>query len=184
MRDSDAPGESAGRPNLVGSCAGGSLLEVALIMPFFILLMCYAVDYGYFCIAAASITSAAHNACEYSGAGFTAPGQATPPSAATVEAEVESELTNYLNASTKTTIQVCSVANGVASNTAECTSSGPAGTTYTPGTDPEAPHFVLQRVDVTYTLVPPIQLPQIMQFTGAGLGVAQLHRQVSMRAVN
>ena len=173
------------------SDSGGSLVEFALIIPCFLVLMCYAVNYGYFCIVTASIQAAAHDGCQYSGAGFTAPGQASTPAAgplsssSSVAGEILAGLTEYPNISTNTTVEVCSASNGVSSNKAGCTSYGAAGTTYAPASDPEAPFFVLQRVDVTYTVAPPISINS----TGEILGLAMfspltIHRSVSMRAAN
>ncbi len=152
-----------------------------------VLLMAYAVDYGYFFIAAAGITSATRSAAEYSIAGYQAPGQPTLPPAGpdtttnTVSAEAIAGLATFNTSSTTTSVQVCSKSNGVSSNRAECTSYGPSSLSYTPGTDPEAPNFVLQRVDVTYTVQPPIPLKF---FKLSLLPTLAFHRSVSMRALD
>jgi len=73
------------------------------------------------------------------------------------------------------------VSLGTTGNLANCSSYGPAATTYVPAEDPEAPHFVLQRVDVTYTVQPPIPMTF---FKVSLLPQMQFHRQVSMRAMN
>ena len=91
------------------------------------------------------------------------------------------DLTSLLNSSTLTTVQVCSKSVGMAGNLAKCSSYGPSGTAYTPAADPEAPRFVLQRVDVTYTVQPPVP----MTFFGVSLlPNLKFHRQVSMRAMD
>jgi len=169
------------------SGSGQSLVELAVAVPIMVMLMAYAVDYGYFFIAAAGITSASRNAAEYSIAGYEAPGQATLPPAGpytttnTVSAEAIAGLATFNTSSTTTSVQVCSKSNGVSSNVAKCTSYGPTALSYTPGTDPEAPHFVLQRVDITYTVQPPIPLSF---FKISLLPNMTFHRQVSMRALD
>jgi hypothetical protein len=52
---------------------------------------------------------------------------------------------------------------------------------FTPATDPEAPTFLLNRVDVTYTVQPPIPLSF---FSYPLLPSMKFHRQVSMRAMD
>jgi Flp pilus assembly protein TadG len=172
---------------LLRSNSGQSLIELAVALPIMVLLMAYAVDYGYFFIAAAGITSASRDAVEYASAGYQAPGQPTLPAAGpmtttnTVSAEAIAGLATFNSSSTTTSVQVCSKTNGVSNNVAACTSYGPAATAYTPGTDPEAPHFVLERVDITYTVQPPIPLNF---FKITLLPNMTFHRQVSMRALD
>jgi Flp pilus assembly protein TadG len=167
--------------------SGQSLVELAVSIPVLVFMMAYAVDYGYFFIAAASITSSARDAVEYSSAGYDAPGQDTLPSAgpitnvASVSGEAVAGLATFAISSTTTTVQVCSKTNGIANNLAKCTSFGPSGTAFTPAADPEAPHFVLQRVDVTYTVQPPIPMTF---FNISLLPQMKFHRQVSMRALD
>jgi hypothetical protein len=70
----------------------------------------------------------------------------------------------------------------------DCIKYGSATTTYTPASDPEAPLFILDRVDVVYTLTPLI--PSFVLPTPAGpislalLPSLNMHRQVSMREMN
>ena len=166
--------------------SGQSLLEVALMLPFLVLLLGYAVDFGYFFLVAANLTSAARNATEYSIQGYESAGQGKLPSAgpitstASVSAEALGDMATLANASTVTSVAVCSEANGMSGNLRICTSYGPAATAYSPATDPEASRFTLQRVDVTYTVQPPIALNI---FNVSLLGSLQFHRQVSMRAM-
>jgi Flp pilus assembly protein TadG len=169
------------------STSGQSLVELAVAVPIMVILMAYAVDYGYFFIAAAGITFATRNAAEYASAGYQAPGQPTLPPAGpdtttnTVSAEAIAGLATFNSSSTTTSVQVCSKSNGVANNVARCTSYGPSASSYTPAADPEAPNFVLQRVDVTYTVQPPIPLSF---FKISLLPALTFHRQVSMRALD
>lgn len=167
---------------------GQSLLETALVAPFLVLLIAYAVDYGYFFIVAANLTSAARSAAEYSIQGFESPAQSSLPGAGplsdttSVSALALGDLSNLADASTTTTVEVCSEAIGVTEqNVTECSSYGPAGGPWTPAADPEAPTFLLNRVDVTYTVRPPIPLSF---FSWPLVPSMSFHRQVSMRELN
>ena len=172
--------------SLLREHSGQSLLETALCLPLLVLVMAYAVDYGYFFLVAADLTSASRNAAEYSIQGYQGPAQIAVPAAGplatitSVASLAVSDL-NLLNASTTTTVQVCSKSLGMNGNIPVCASYGPAGTAYTPATDPEAPTFVLQRVDVTYTVKPPVP---ITFFKITLIPVMQFHRQVSMRVMD
>ncbi len=157
------------------------------MMPIFTLLLAYAIDFGYFFIAAANITSAAHNAVQYSIMGYNGPAQSNVPAAGpvstttSVAALAMADLASLINSSTTTTVEVCSKVLGMSGNLPKCASYGQAGTSYTPAADPEAPTFVLQRVDITYTVQPPIPLSF---FSISLLPNLQFHRQVSMRAMD
>ncbi len=171
--------------------SGQSLVEIAVMVPLFTLLIAYAIDFGYFFIAAANITSSARNAAQYSILGYQGPAQSGVPAAGptstvtTVGALALADLTGLKSSSTTTTVEVCTKANGIASNLAKCTSylNGvtQGSNTYTPAADPEAPRFVLHRVDVTYTVQPPIPLSV---FSVTLLPSLNFHRSVSMRAMD
>ena len=178
---------TGGADHLLRDGAGQSLLEVALMLPLLLMLMGYAVDYGYFFIAAANITSAARNATEYSIQGYQGPSQGPlPPAgpttlATSVASAALGDLVSLVNSSTTTAVQVCSKSIGMNGNLPKCSSYGSTGTTYTPTQDPEAPRFVLQRVDVTYTVQPPVPMTF---FKVSLLPTMKFHRQVSMRAMD
>jgi hypothetical protein len=163
------------------------LLEVAMMLPLLVALVAYAVDFGYFFIAAATITSAARNATQYSVLGYQSPSQGSLPAAGpsssgtSVAEEAIGDLASLINSSTTATIEVCSASLGTTGNLANCSSYGPSAPSYTPAQDPEAPHFVLQRVDVTYTVQPPVAMSF---FKVSLLPTMKFHRQVSMRAMN
>ncbi len=167
--------------------SGQSLLETALFLPLLLLLIAYAVDFGFFFIVAANLTSSSRNAAEYAVQGYQSPGQSALPSAGpisdatSVSGLAVADLSSLASASTTTTVQVCSKEVGVTGKTTQCASYGPAGTQYMPGTDPEAPTFLLNRVDVTYTVQPPIPLSF---FSHPLLPSLKFHRQVSMRALD
>lgn len=178
------------RGSILRDTRGQSLVEIAVMMPIFALLLCYAVDFGYFFLAAANIASSARVATQYSILGYQGPAQsglanAGPVSDSTsVAALASDELASLVNSATKTTIGVCSKALGMSTTNTKlpkCSNYGVTGTTYTPAADPEAPRFVLQRVDVTYTVQPPIPL----SFFGTSwLPSMTFHREVSMRAMD
>lgn len=171
----------------IGRDSGQSLLETALFLPLLCLLIACAVDFGYFFLVAANLTSSSRNAAEYSIQGFQSPGQQALPAAgpqssvASVSALAVADLSGLAAATTTSTVEVCSKSVGVSNNVTNCSSDGPAGTTYTPATDPEAPTFLLNRVDVTYTAKPPIPL-SFFSFTL--LPSLNFHRQVSMRVLD
>ena len=158
-----------------------------MFLPLLVLLAAFAVDYGYFFIVAANLSSSSRNAVEYSVQGYESPGQSSLPaagpmtSATSISALAVGDLSGLVSSSTTTAVQVCSKAVGVSGNVTQCASYGPSNTSYTPGTDPEAPRFLLNRVDVTYTVQPPIPL-NIFSYTL--LPSLNFHRQVSMRVLD
>ncbi len=158
-----------------------------MMLPLLMALVGYAVDFGYYFIAAANITSAARNAVQYSVLGYQSPDQGTLPPAGpdsnglSVAEEAYGDLASLVSSSTTATVEVCSASVGTSGNLTKCSSFGPTATTYTPAADPEAPRFYLQRVDVTYTVHPPVPMTF---FNISLLPQMQFHRQVSMRAMN
>lgn len=140
-----------------------SLIEVAIFLPIFITLICYAVDFGYLFLVAASLDSAARNGVEYSVQGAASPAQASVPSAAAVS--TLATLSIGLPGATASTVsvRVCSSSVGInsANNTTQCSTpqTGAGSLSGTPDIDPESPTFLLNRVDVVYTVTPPIPLP-------------------------
>jgi Flp pilus assembly protein TadG len=178
--------QTAGVIYLRRDSAGQSLIEIALVLPLIAILMVLAVDYGYYFIAAAALTSSARNAVEYAIQGFASPGQASPPTAgpittsSSVAALAVGDISGFIHASTQTTVQVCS--NSVNPNAmgATCQTWGATTTTWTPHSDPEPTKFTLYRVDVLYTIYPPVP----GRFMGINL-VPKLtfHRKAEMRAM-
>lgn len=166
---------------------GQSLIETAIFLPILILLVAYAVDFGYFFIVAANLTSASRNAAEYSIQGFASPAQSALPIAGpittntSVAALAVGDLSSLAASSSTTSVEVCSKILGTTNNVTNCASYGPAGTVFTPAADPEAPTFFLNRVDVTYTVQPPIPMSF---FSYSLLPTMKFHRQVSMRAMD
>lgn len=160
---------------------GQSLIEIALVIPIFTVLVCYAVDFGYFLLVATSLNSAARNAMEYSIQGTSSPAQAAEPGATVVSSLAIASI-GLSGVSTATvSVRVCSSAVGVnaSNNTSQCAtpSTGAGAVTGTPDTDPESPSFQLNCVDVVYTVTPPIPLPVSIFPTRT------FHRMVEMRAM-
>ncbi len=158
---------------------GQSLIELALMVPIFTILVCYAVDLGFFFLVATSLNSAARNAMEYAIQGTSSPAQAAVPSAASV-ANLAIAGIGLSSASTATvSVRICSSAVGTSSsgNTALCAtpSTGAGAVTGTPDIDPESPQFQLSRVDVVYTVTPPVPIPVSIVPT------LTFHRMVEMR---
>ena len=160
---------------------GQSLIEVALMLPIFTTLICYAVDFGFFFLVATSLNSAARNAIEYSIQSTSSPAQAAEPGA-TVVSNLAIASIGLSGASTATvSVQVCSSAVGVnaLTNTTQCTtpSSGAGAVSGTPDIDPESPTFQLNRVDVVYTITLPVPIPVSIFPTRT------FHRMVEMRGM-
>ena len=178
-----------GLRGLLRNSAGGSLLEVAIFIPLLTICAAYAAEFGYFFIVAANITSAARNAAEYSIQGYQSPGQTALPAAgpatttSSVTALAYGDMEGVQGTSSNTTVKVCSKGVGISGNVTTCVSYGPnAGSASNASyTDPEAPTFLLNSVDVSYTINPPLPLTM---FEGTLLPSLTVHRQVAMRVMD
>jgi hypothetical protein len=164
-----------------------SLLEVAVFVTFFIPLVCYAIDLGYFYIVAAALSSSARNAVEYSIQGNGTASQAKLPAAGpitttnSVAALAVGDLSSFFNSSVSTSVYVCTNSLVTSSHRSNCQSYGPTTLSYAADTDPEST-MKLNRVDVVYTISPPIPLG----FSGTSLNMipTSFHRTAEMRAIN
>jgi Flp pilus assembly protein TadG len=165
---------------------GQSLIEVALFLPIFTILCCYSVDFGYFFLAATTITASARVAGHYAIEGPDSPTQSAVPTAgpATTAGTVSNIAMLGIglpNGTTATSVQVCS--NGVtgsplANNIAKCQTWGKSTTlAYAEDTDPEKPTFQLNRVDVVYTFTAPVPMPTSI------MPSLVFHRMVELRAM-
>jgi len=151
--------------------SGQALVETALMLPLLMVMMLNAVNFGYYYLVALDLTSAARTGALYSMIGSSTPaGTALPAAAGTSNLTASyltyQDLTGSLISPGNATVQVCSAALGVTgsgsaqkANCETCTTSACTGLTVgtgspTPDADPEAPTFVLNRVDVTYTFSP------------------------------
>jgi TadE-like protein len=191
------------------SQAGQSIVETVLMMPFLLFLLLNAVNFGYYYLVALNLTAAPRSAVEYGIIGSQSPGTTTLPPAAgtgttTVTYLTYQDLTGALNNPGAATIQVCSKNLGTSgsgtSAVAKCeTCTSSTSCSSTPGTgspapdaDPEAPTFILNRVDVTYKFVPLIPAtPFNVALLASGACTSNkgnmsctFHRQSSMRALD
>lgn len=159
-----------------------SLVEVALLVPVFTFAMLYAVDFGYFFLVTASLTSSARVAAEYSIQGLDSVSQANLPAGGPITSNTSvsgmaiGDLSSLVSSSTTTSVEVC--ISSLTNTTASCTMYGPAATLNKPDVDPEG--FPMNRVEVIYTINPPIPLSIVGNF---GLPT-KFHRVVEMRAIN
>lgn len=165
---------------------GQSLIESAILLPFLFLLLFNAINFGYFFYVAINLTSAPRDAVQYSVLGPASPEQSPYPTASAVSTFLYNSLGNGLPGSSTTPVRICSSSvvpmlnPGTTSQTVSCKTFNGGTFSSGPDIDPEAPSFVLHRVDVEYTIQPLI--------AGSPFGITLLksftvHRQVSMRAM-
>ncbi len=172
---------------------GSSMIETALVLPILVLMLCFGIDVGYFFIVAANLVSSSRNAVLYSGQGFLAPQQQLPSTGTSgslvdttgVAGLAGGDLSGLANMATKTTIQVCSKKLGVTQTSngyiTNCSTFPSGGLNFTPDQDPASNYGALtQRVDVVYTVSPPIPI-DFFAFTMPPLTV---HWQAEMRALD
>jgi len=163
---------------------GQSLLETAVAMPLLLGIAFNLINLGYFWFMVLTLAAAPRQGVQYSTQGGQATTTTSSPSTTAVSNLVYENMTNAVHGATisNTSVRVCTSALGVDSSThvALCNSFGPSATFSAIAADPEAPVFVLNRVDVGYTVTPLIRgsafnvvLPANMNF----------HRQVSMRSL-
>ena len=189
--------------------SGQALIETALVMPLILLLALNVVNFGFFFVVAVNLAASPRSGVEYSVLGFQTPSSLVLPAAGppntlnTISYLSQQDLNGALANPTGATIQVCSLKNGSpngsgSTTTTKCvsctgTTCGAAGTgSPAPASDPEAPMFTLNRVDVDYVFNPPIPgtpfglallpMPGCKQVSGTVS--CDFHRQVSMRAIN
>ena len=181
---------------------GQSLIETALVLPLLLLMAFNAINFGYFFFAAINLAAAPRNAVVYSVQGFATPGQLVLPKAGpacaggtstdkSVSTLTYNDITGVLPTSSGTPcpnvarVQVCSESVGLrgsgSSLKTSCVQYGPGSQSWTPDSDPEAPGFVLNRVDIVYTVQP---LIPASIFGLSLLPSLNFHRQVSMREMN
>ena len=173
---------------------GSSLIETAMVVPVLVLMLCFAVDIGYFFIVAANLVSSSRNAVLYSGQGFVSPAQQQLPSAGTAGSLADTagvaglaggDMSGLANMATKTTVQVCSKGIGVTSTSngyiTSCSTFPSGSLSFTPDQDPESTNGMLaQRVDVVYTVSPPIPV----DFFTFSLPALSVHWSAEMRAID
>jgi Flp pilus assembly protein TadG len=193
---------------LARSNSGQALVETAIVLPFLLLVLLNAVNFGYFYLVALNLTGASRSAGLYGMIGSATPaGTALPPATGTGTNTVSylayQDMTGSLFNPGGAVVQVCSAQLGTngsgaaqTANCETCTSSTSCGSSPgtgspTPDADPEAPLFVLNRVDIVYSFSPIIPgtpfglalLPLSACSSNAGTVTCAFRRQVSMRAM-
>jgi Flp pilus assembly protein TadG len=162
---------------------GQSLVETAITLPLLLGLAFNFINWAYLWIMVLTLSAAPRMGVEYATQGGAA-GTATAPGATTVSSLVYDNLTNAIGGATTSNVavQVCSSSIGVNSSNgvALCSQFGPAYTFPTPAADPEQPVYVLDRVDVEYTVTPIIPGAAFNAILPSNL---KFHRQVSMRSL-
>ncbi len=161
---------------LVRNSSGQALIETALIMPLLLTIVLNAVNFAFFFLMALNITSSSRTSGIYSIMGGATPASKALPkagpetTASTVTYLAYQDLTGAVStpSTSNTGVNVCSSTVGVsgsgASTVTSCTSNGiGGGFPSSAAADPEAPSFLLGRVDVAYKFTPPLP------FTGFNL---------------
>ena len=165
--------------------AGNSVIETALMLPILLAIVFNAVNFGYFWFVGLTLAAAPRLGVEYSSQGGAVLTSGSAPSTSSVETLVFDNLTNVLHATTSNAaVRVCSSASSAGVNStshiAGCDSFGMSYSFTANVADPEAPVFVLNRVDVVYTVTPIISGKAFSIVLPSNL---TWHRQVSMRSL-
>jgi hypothetical protein len=165
---------------------GQSLLETALAVPLMFGLAFNAINFGYIWFIMLTLSAAPRQGVQYSTQGGQASGTNSSPGTTAVSNLVYDNLTNSIAGATRSNagVRVCTNALGVAgtgvNQVSQCDSFGLANAYFAVAPDPEAPIFVLNRVDVVYTITPIIPGSAFMVVLPSNL---KFHRQVSMRSL-
>jgi hypothetical protein len=163
---------------------GQSLLETAFTMPLLLGIAFNLINVGYFWVVMLSLSAACRHGVQYSSQGGVAIATVSAPGTTAVSNVVYDNVTNAIKGATTSNVavQVCSSAKGVNAITgvALCDHFGPAFNFSAPQADPEAPVYVLHRVDVEYTVSPIIPGTAFNVLLPSNL---KFHRQVSMRSL-
>ena len=163
---------------------GQSLLETAFAMPLLLGLAFNIINFAYLWILLLTLSAAPRMGAQYASQGGAAGTATAVPSATSISNLVYENLANTIKgaSSANTSVQVCANTVGVNATTgaALCTQFGPTFGFPAPAVDPEAPVFVLQRVDVGYPVTPIIPGAAFSIIWPSNL---KFHRQVSMRCL-
>ena len=162
---------------------GQSLLETALSMPLLLGLAFNIINFAYMWFMVLTLSAAPRVGVEFATQGGAAGTGTAAPGPVAISNLVYDNLTHAIKgaSSSNAAVRVCTSAIGVnANNTSMCAAYGPSFTFSSPAADPEAPVFVLDRVDVEYTVTPPIPGKAFHVILPSNL---QFHRQVSMRSL-
>ena len=192
---------------------GQSLVETMLILPLLVMIVLNVVNLAYFLLVMINMTGTARTATLYSILGSSTPAASQLPgsgggspttSLLSVTYLAYQDMTGAMWNPTGASVQVCSPINisggsgvngsGVnqRANCETCTSSGGCSSagagSPAPSADPEAPTFVLNRVQITYTfntLLPGTIFNLPLQATPiCNAGTCTFSRYAEMRAMN
>jgi Flp pilus assembly protein TadG len=190
------------RRELSRNSSGQALVETALILPLLLTIVLNAVNFAFFFLMALNITSASHTSGIYSIMGGATPAAGALPKAgpstttSTVSYLALQDLTGavYSPTTSNTGVNVCSSVVGVSGSGSAtkttCTKTGVGGGFPTSAdSDPEAPSFLLGRVDVAYKFHTPIPLTPFNAFlllasncnSVVGTVTCTFYRHVEMR---
>jgi Flp pilus assembly protein TadG len=170
---------------------GQSLLETALTIPLLLALAFNLINFAYFWFMVLTLAAAPRAGVQYSVQGGTVSSTSSTPSTTAVATVVTDNITNAVKGATTSNVavRVCSATakGGVSSTTgiANCDTSGPtfsfpsSDATFA---DPEEPAFVLNRVDVGYTVTPIIPGPAFGLFLPSSSAL-NFQRHASMRSL-
>ena len=162
---------------------GQSLLETAVTMPLLLSIAFNIINLGYFWFMILTLSAAPRVGVQYSAQGGMSATTVVAPAASDVSNLVYDNMTQAVRGATTSNVavRVCSSSVGVnASGQSLCSSFGPAFSFNANTTDPEAPVFVLNRVDVGYTVTPLIPGTAFNVVLPSNLA---FKRQVSMRSL-
>jgi Flp pilus assembly protein TadG len=164
-------------PKLARNSSGQALIETALILPLLLTIVLNAVNFAFFFLMALNITAASRTSGIYSIMGGATPAAMALPQAgpqtttSTVSYLAYQDLTGAVStpSTSNTGVNVCSSTVGVtgsgSATVTTCTKYGiGGGFPSSAEADPEAPSFLLGRVDVAYNFSPPIPLTPFNAF--------------------
>jgi Flp pilus assembly protein TadG len=159
---------------------GESVIEALIGIPILLGIAFNIINFGYMWFLVLTISAAPRMGAQYATQGGAA--GVLNPSATSVSDLVYENMTHAIGGATTSNVavQVCTTAVGVSAGIAQCQQSGPTFGFAAPVADPEAPLFVLDRVDVEYTVKPLIPGPAFNVVLPSNLN---FHRQVSMRSL-
>jgi len=160
--------------------SGQALVETALIMPLMLIIVLNAVNFAFFFLMALNITGASRTSGIYSIMGNATPASAALPAAgpqttaSTISYLAYQDLTGAVStpSTSNTGVNVCSSTVGTSgtgsSTVTSCTTITGIGSGFPTSAeaDPEAPSFLLGRVDVAYQFTPPIPASPFTIFLG------------------
>ncbi len=188
--------------SLVTASSGQAMVETALVVPLLLMLVLNVINFAYFFLVAINLAAAPRSGALYSILGFATPQYLILPPATSdascpgttpncdVSDLVYGDMTGAIyEPATKASVEVCSSTIGVTGGGTSSQTSACNPTTYAAEVDPEAPNFILNRVDVTYTfnsLIPgtPFNIALMASPICTAAGTCTFHRMAEMREMN